>query len=58
MSAITVNNIYEEIDYGIKYHQGYSVENGKPFEIRCLICGLEFLQNLDNDCDNKNIILK
>lgn len=49
MSVVTENEIYREINrYGKNHLQGYSVGKGIPFEIRCLICNLSYLQTLDN----------
>ena len=59
MSVVTESDIYLELKhYGHNHHQGYNFGEGIPFEIRCLICDLPYLQTLSDDNEMKNIMLK
>lgn len=59
MSVVTEREIYQELEhYGKNHLQGYSIGDGKPFEIRCLICNLQYLRTLSDESDIKNIMLK
>ena len=59
MSVVTEREIYQELsNYGKNHLQGYSTGKGEPFEIRCLICDLQYLQSLDENDEIKNIMLK
>lgn len=58
MSAITEYDIHQDLrHYGQNHIQGYSIGEGEPFEIRCLICSLPYLYSLSDDAI-KNIMLK
>lgn len=58
MSVVTEKDIYQEVNhYGKNQIQGYSSGSEIPFEIRCLICDLSYLNSMP-DCDIKNIMLK
>ena len=49
MSVITERDIYEELKRnGFESPKGYSLGEGEPFEIRCLICSQLHLSQLDN----------
>ena len=58
MSVVTEKEIYEEISqYSKKHKQGYSFGKGEPFEIRCLICDLPYLNSLDKESPLKKAML-
>lgn len=49
MSVVTERDIYCELrSYGKNHLLSYSTGKGEPFEIRCLICDLMYLRNLEN----------
>lgn len=59
MSVVTEKEIHEELEmYGKDHLQGYSTGQGEPFEIRCLICALPYLQSLDDNDEIKSAMLK
>ncbi len=59
MSVVTESEIYQELNhYGKNHLQGYSTGKGEPFEIRCLICNLGYLQTFDKANKLKDIMLK
>ena len=59
MSVVTESDIYQDLNrYGQNHLLGYSVGDGEPFEIRCLICGLPYLKTLSDDSEMKNIMLR
>ena len=59
MSVVTERDIYQELsNYGENHLLGYSMGQGEPFEIRCLICSLSYLRTLDDKDEIKNIMLK
>jgi len=59
MSVVTERDIHKELeDYGPNHFQCYSSGEGIPFEIRCLICNLPYLRDMDDNLDEKNIMLK
>jgi hypothetical protein len=56
MSAVTERDVYQEVEhYGKAAKKAYSIGNGEPFEIRCLICNLPYLRTLDSN-DIKQIM--
>lgn len=58
MSVVTERDIYEELrKNGFEAPKGYSLGEGEPFEIRCLICAQRYLNQI-NDSKIKEIILK
>ena len=58
MSVITERDIYYDIKhYGKKKSAGYSTGLGKPFEIRCLICSLDYVRSMPDYYDVKDIML-
>ena len=59
MSVVTERDIYQELrHYGQNHLQGYSIGSGEPFEIRCLICGLSYLNSMNANNELKEIMLK
>lgn len=56
MSVVTEGDIYQELKrYGKDYTFGYSLGEGRPFEIRTLICKKNYLNNLSDE-NMKNIM--
>ena len=59
MCVVTEREIYHELnDYGKNYLLGYTSGKGTPFEIRTLICDLNYIQSLDKDSEIRKIMLK
>lgn len=59
ISVVTESDIYQELrHYGKNHLQGYATGDGKPFEIRCLICELPYLRSLSDDLEIKDIMMK
>ena len=58
MSVVTEFDIKQEkAHYGDNYRDGYSMGKGEPFEIRCLICNMKHLRELD-DSEIKEVMMK
>ena len=58
MSVVMESDIYQDANNrGKNRMHGYSLGTGTPFEIRCLICNLQYLRSLDNSSDIKNVML-
>ena len=58
MSVVTEKDIYQDLrHYGKNHLLGYSIGEGEPFEIRCLICDLPYVKTLDDNNELKNIML-
>lgn len=59
MSAITERDVYRDIDhFGYRTHVGYTTGKGSPFEIRSLICDLQYLREMDDIVPEKEMMLK
>ena len=53
MSTKTENDVLDEVKhFGRKNIVGYSNGQGEPFEIRTLICSLNYLKNVEEDLKN------
>ena len=58
MSVVTEDEVHQELlHYGKRHMQAFSFGEGEPFEIRCLICSLSYLQTLPDE-NMKNMMLK
>ncbi len=59
MSVTTESDIYQDLEwYGKKHKLGFCSGEGEPFEIRSLICDLDYLSTLDDNNELKKIMLK
>lgn len=58
MSVVTEGDIYQELKRnGFESPKSYSLGEGEPFEIRCLICTQQYLGQMANQ-EMKDIMLK
>jgi hypothetical protein len=57
MSVVTESEVYQEINhYGKNHFQGYNTGSGEPFEIRCLICDMQHVREMDDSNELKKVM--